>query len=175
MSSIENTEELPLPTISDEELQRMVSQIGEEGKPLYVATGMSEDQIEALYSVAYNLYNAGKLEDALKIFVSLCMFSHLDMRFWRGLGATAQALKNYEYALQAYAYAAVLDPADPRAIYHTMECQLALKNYPQALAAAEYLDEITAGKPEFAEMEAKAKLVADAIRTNIASQATANA
>ena len=42
--------------------------------------GLSEDTLEQLYALGFNQYQAGKWDDAQKIFQALCMLDHYDAR-----------------------------------------------------------------------------------------------
>ncbi len=76
--------------------------------------GLSEDTLEQLYALGFNQYQAGKWDDAQKIFQALCMLDHYDARYFLGLGACRQSLGLYEQALQSYSYGALMDINEPR-------------------------------------------------------------
>ena len=99
------------------------------------AHGIEDKEMEAVYAVGYNLYKAGKLDDALKVFRFLVFFDHLEKKYWMGLGATQHLQGKYEDAINAYSYAALLDMEDPRAALHAAECHLAMGNKVEAESA----------------------------------------
>jgi type III secretion system low calcium response chaperone LcrH/SycD len=90
------------------------------------AHAVTDAEMEAVYSVAYNLYKAGKYEEALKVFKFLCFFDHLEKKYWMGLGATQQLMGKYEEAVQAYSYATLLDVRDPKPPMHAADCYMLL-------------------------------------------------
>jgi type III secretion system low calcium response chaperone LcrH/SycD len=137
------------------------------GKPLFEVAGWSKDQIDSLYSAAYNHYQAGSYEEALKIFKPLLVMNSTDNRVWLGYGAAAQMLKNHDDALKAYGYASMLDPMDPRPFFHAMECHIALKNYGEAKTAGEYVVGVTTDKPEFVKILARTQLLLKAIEAKL--------
>jgi type III secretion system low calcium response chaperone LcrH/SycD len=106
-----------------------------EGMSFAESQGLSEDELEALYGVAYNLYNQGQYDDSDKLFRLLCFLDHLDRRFWMGLGAVRQSLKRHADAIEAYSVAAVLDTEDPVVPLHAAECFLALGRLEEADSA----------------------------------------
>src|ERR1051325_10764557 len=65
--------------------------------------GLSAQQLEAGYAMAYNFYHQKKFADAEKAFRFLVFYNHLDRRFWKGLGASLHMQKDYGGAVQAYA------------------------------------------------------------------------
>jgi type III secretion system low calcium response chaperone LcrH/SycD len=97
--------------------------------------GLDDKQMNGLYAMGYNFYQAGKYDDALKIFRALCLFDQLEPKHWIGMGATLQMLKMYEEAANAYGFAAIMDCHDPRPSFHAAECYIALNDKEKAEAA----------------------------------------
>jgi type III secretion system low calcium response chaperone LcrH/SycD len=137
------------------------------GKPVYEVAGWSQDQIDALYSAAYNQYRAGAYEEALNIFKPLLVLNSTDSRVWLGYAAAAQMLNNHEDALKAYGYASLLDPMDARPFFHAMECHIALKNYDEAKTAGEYVVGVTTDKPEHSKTLARTQILLKAIEEKL--------
>ena len=97
--------------------------------------GLDDKQMNGLYAMGYNFYQAGKYDDALKIFRALCLFDQLEPKHWIGMGATLQMMKMYEEAANAYGFAAIMDCHDPRPSFHAAECYIALNDKEKAEAA----------------------------------------
>lgn len=112
-----------------------------EGYTLGAVKGISESELEAVYSVGFNFYQTGRIEDAQKIFTFLVVFNHLSPKFWMGLGAVYQVKKEFDQALTAYGYASFLDLEDPRPQYHAAECFWAKGDRANALSALTALEE----------------------------------
>lgn len=87
---------------------------------------MSEDAMESIYSVAYSLYHNSKYDESLKIFQFLCFYDHFNKKYFMGLGACQQMLKNYKSALEIFTFITVLDSTDPRSMLYLGDCHLAL-------------------------------------------------
>ncbi len=68
------------------------------GEPLYRILGMKESVIEARYTLAYQLYAAGKYGDAETLFRWLTAYASDTEAHWMGLGACRQAMENYNGA-----------------------------------------------------------------------------
>ena len=64
------------------------------GATLKEVRGITNDELEAVYSLGFGYYNTGKYEDAQKIFEFLVLFDHLNTKYWFALGAVQQARKN---------------------------------------------------------------------------------
>ena len=103
-----------------------------QGSTLALAKGLSPEEIEAIYTISYNLYQQRKFEQAEKTFTFLCLYSHLDVRFWIGLGATREALGQYAAAIEAYSYSALLQHDNPVPPLQAAKCYLALNDLDHA-------------------------------------------
>ncbi|USE35287.1 SycD/LcrH family type III secretion system chaperone [Endozoicomonas sp. SCSIO W0465] len=86
---------------------------------------MSDDAMEAIYSVAYNLYQGGKYEEAKKVFQFLCFYDHFNRKYFLGLGACQQMQKQYDSAIEIFSFATLLDSDDPRPMMYIGDCHLA--------------------------------------------------
>ncbi|MNJ27356.1 Chaperone protein SicA [compost metagenome] len=95
-----------------------------EGGTFAMLKGVSAEELEQLYTMAYGYYQSGKLEEAQTVFKGLCVLNHYDSRFFLGLGACRQALKHYDLAIQSYVYGALVDIKEPRFPFHAAECHL---------------------------------------------------
>jgi len=102
--------------------------------------GVSNEELEAVYSLAFGYYRTGKFDEALKLFQFLVLFDHLNAKFWFGLGATQQALKDFQNAVVSYGYCSFLKLDNPKPQLHAAECFLALGDKKSAASALEALD-----------------------------------
>lgn len=83
---------------------------------------LPESSLDALYSMAYELYRNGKYEDARGFFRFLTLVDSFDRRYWMGLGACYQMLKCYPEAIECYSAAAIQDSTDPYVHWHAADC-----------------------------------------------------
>lgn len=95
------------------------------------------ESLAALYAMAYRLYKNGKYEDALAFFRFLTLSDSFERKYWMGLGACNQMLKNYEKALECYSAAAIQDSSDPYVHWHAADCFFHSGNLPKAREALE--------------------------------------
>lgn len=105
-----------------------------DGGTIKDAKGLDAETLEAIYQVAYNLYQNGKYEQALKIFRVLGLFDHYEKKYFMGLAACLKVLEQYDNAIEAYSFATMLDVNDPMPGFYAGECHLALANYEEALS-----------------------------------------
>ena len=130
-----------------------------EGAALADVRGYTEDEMEAVYHLAYNAYRQGKYPDARKLFQFLALNDHVESRFWMGLAATCQVSGEHRQAVAAYEMAAVLEATNPWPPFHAGECYMAMKDWERsakALQAVEILCEAAEGNENHAELRARA-------------------
>lgn len=103
--------------------------------------GLTDEEMEAIYSMGFGFYNTGRYDDAEKVFKFLVMFDHLCQKYWVGLGAVHQMKKDYEKAITCYGFGSFLDLKNPKPQYHAAECFLALGDKVNATSALDALEE----------------------------------
>lgn len=118
--------------------------------------GFSPTEMEAVYTLAFTLYNQARWQDALRAFGFLCLHDHLDRRFHLGRGACLQMLKRHEEALPAYGVAFLLDATDPVVSFHIAECLIALGRRKDAIAALEAAREAAQDDPRHVDIARRA-------------------
>jgi secretion system chaperone SscA len=126
-------------------------------------TQLTPESMEVIYMVAYNHYNAGKYDEAEKIFRLLAMLNHFERKYWKGLGAAREAQKKYEEALQAYGYLGITDVHDPYPPFQAAKCFVALAKPAEAEAALRAVVFNTTEKPEHAQLHQQAKALLDLV------------
>jgi len=146
------------------ELGQLAEQFAK-GRTLGDIHGLNPQDLEAIYSVAFNLYNNAKFDEALKVFKFLCLHDHFSQKFWMGMAATQQMLKKYREAATSYGYAYILDSNNPRAPLHAADCFMAYGNLKDAESALNLVLELTEDKPEHDALRQRANILLAAIKT----------
>ena len=118
-----------------------VKTLVEKGATLKQLKGSSNEELEAVYSLAFGYYRSGKFDEAAKLFQFLVLFDHLNAKYWFGLGATQQALRDFQNAAVSYGYCSFLKLDNPKPQLHAAECFLALGDKRSAASALEALNE----------------------------------
>jgi len=98
-----------------------------------------EEKIQEMYALAYFLYGQQHYLDASHLFRQLVAARPSEAKYWKGLGACLQMLKEYGNALNCYASAQMLNGAksDPYLYLHSADCYIALKEVKNAFKALE--------------------------------------
>ena len=103
--------------------------------------GVTNAELEAVYSLAFGYYQTGKFNEALKLFQFLVLFDHLNKKYWMGLGAVQQVLKDFQGAIVSYGYSSFLDLKNPKPQFHAAECLLAMGDKGNAASAIMALEQ----------------------------------
>lgn len=112
-----------------------------EGYTLSDLAGLQPEQMENLYALAYQYYNADNYEDARNIFRALCLYDPSEEKYFMGLAASEQGLGNYQQASDLYATAAVLSGLkDPQPMYYAAVCLLKAGKKDEAILALRSLE-----------------------------------
>lgn len=136
-----------------------------EGGTLAMLKGIATPELEQLYLMAYGNYQSGKFEAAHGVFKGLCVLNHYDARFFLGLGACRQALKQYELAIQSYVYGALVDIKDPRFPFHAGECHLQLGDLTAAESGFYSAQALAEVHPEHADLAMRAGVLLEHVVT----------
>ncbi len=94
--------------------------------------GIPENIMQAIYAHAYDLYEKGRIDDAKVFFQFLCTHDMYNSDYSLGMGAVHQQEKDYQKAGQMYALSFALDAKNVRAMLYAGQCNLFLKNKPEA-------------------------------------------
>src|SRR5262245_38989619 len=89
-------------------------------------TEITEQEADAMYAVAYGLFDQGHYQRTERLFEFLCTLDHFDARFWMGLGASRQMLGKFDRAVAAYGMAGLHDMGNPVPPMRAAECLAAL-------------------------------------------------
>lgn len=166
MSDTQSTPQSALPFETPEEWRDFYQKFGENGRTFQDFTNLTPQSMEVIYMVAFNQYNAGKYEEAEKIFQLLSVLNHFDRRYWTGLGASREMQKKFDDAIKAYAYLAVLDLEDPLPALLCAKCYLTagrVKDAEDALQACIYNAK---ENPQHAEIKIQAKNLLEVLSKN---------
>jgi len=154
--------------ITKQQIEDAAKKFVKDGATLKEVKGISNEELEAVYSLGFGYYRTGKFEDAQKLFEFLVLFDHLSAKYWFALGAVQQAQKNYEKAVASYGFSSFLDLENPKPQYHAAECFLALGDKANAASAILALEQYA---PQDTEAGREYRAKAAALRKTIGEEA----
>jgi type III secretion system low calcium response chaperone LcrH/SycD len=120
---------------------------------LQKAFGVSNYEMEEIYSEAYRFYQEDNYLEASTGFRWLVLLNPFIAKYWTGLAASLQLLEKYEKALHAYAISALLESENPYPHFHAYECYEALNNKEEAEKALDLAYQRTIGKAAYSDLE----------------------
>jgi len=140
----------------------------DKGGVIHDLLDVSEEELESIYSIAYNLYQSNRLDDAEKLFQLLITYNHYNVNYYLGLGGCRQAKGMHKEAADTYSLAVLFDVEDPRLPYYAAECHLALGDLESA-ESGYYAAGLRAGdNPEYYELKTKSEGLLKLVKNKLA-------
>ncbi len=134
------------------------------------ALGIKEQDTEALYAQAYQMYNMGKYQDARAAFASLVTIDQLEPRFLFGHAACSHMLGEYQSAADVYMHQAIISPDDPVPYYHAADCYLKLGDTFSATVALKMVVERAGKEPKYATIKERSQMTVKNIEDKIKTE-----
>jgi type III secretion system low calcium response chaperone LcrH/SycD len=138
-------------------VDEMITKFLRNGRTMRDFTALTPESMEVIYSMAYTLYNAAKFREAEKIFKLLANLEHFERKYWKGLGAAREGLKNYKGALLVYGHLGAMDVNDPYPAFQAAKCFMALDKAGEAKAALRAAVFNSTNQPDHAALHESAK------------------
>ena len=110
---------------------------------------MKKADPEKLYTLGYTYYERGDYPRAIAFFTELATQEPLDERSWRALASARQMAGQYQEAIYAWGFSAMLGSDDPAPHFHAAECLLSMGQKEDALKALDAADKRCSGESEF--------------------------
>jgi type III secretion system low calcium response chaperone LcrH/SycD len=149
-----------------EEWHEFYENFGKNGRTFQDFTNLTPQSMEVIYMVAYTQFNAGKYDEAEKVFQLLSVMNHFDPRFWTGLGASREMQKKFDEAIKAYTYLTILDLENPTPALLMGKCYLGAGRREDAESAFHACIFICKDKPANAEVKAQAQSLLEVLGNN---------
>jgi type III secretion system low calcium response chaperone LcrH/SycD len=129
--------------------------------------GFGQDQMEAVYLVAYNYYNAKKYDTAARCFALLQMFNPTEYKYCLGTASSLHMLGALEPASVCYFLCCGLDQTQADPYFHLAECLIQLDQKEDALDPLETAIRLCGDNPELGAMKNKAELMMENIQVPV--------
>ena len=101
----------------------LLEQLGK-GARFADAIGLGEQEIEAIYTLAFEQYQQGRYADAIKHFAFIVFHDPLNIKAFKGLGSALQMSGKYQEALFYLTFAIIDDDSDLQTALQIAECLL---------------------------------------------------
>lgn len=110
---------------------------------------VTQQQIQSLHGLGYQLYEAQCYEEAGDLFRFLCFFESKVPGNWVALGGAYQHTKHHDNALAAFTMACLLDPNHPEPRFYAAHTLIDLQELPLALQSINIAIELCQGYPKY--------------------------
>lgn len=111
--------------LQDQELRDAITDFFALGGEYKDVVNMSDEQIESVYALALQFYDADRYDKAGPLCQLICLLDSRQIRYWRALGAVRQMQGETEASINAYAMALMLEPENPSVLIDMGNCLLA--------------------------------------------------
>jgi type III secretion system low calcium response chaperone LcrH/SycD len=108
-----------------------------EAANLASAKRFTDNDLEAVYAHAFNIYQQRQFDKALQIFAFLTTYRPASAKYRKGLAACQKMLGLYADAEQTYTFLLLLDPNDAEVPLGCAECLIRLGNHTDAVITLE--------------------------------------
>lgn len=132
--------------------------------------GMTDEDYEAVYAIAYNFMGASKYDKAAELLKFLVLNDPTKPRWYYALGVAEQSRGDFDAALYGYSMAAVLDVEDPLPHLQGGYCLMALGKYREAVEALDGAVDTAKNRPGSGDVLAQAKSLLETARAKLSSQ-----
>ncbi|MEM6439898.1 MAG: SycD/LcrH family type III secretion system chaperone [Pseudomonadota bacterium] len=127
------------------------------------AQGIPTAEVEAAYARGFGRFQAGRYEEAEKIFGYLCLLDQNVAKYWSALGACRFNLGAYAPAVVAYGMASNADPDDPKPHFRAAEAFLKSGETELGARALQASIDVAGSHAQHAGLKAKAQGLLDVI------------
>ena len=121
--------------ISELPLERLIEQAIATGVTIKQLKGITDNDMEGLYTLAHRDYQAGQYDRAFKLFRVLSVLDQYNVKYVLGHAAVQRKLGNHDHAILLYSCAYLLDSNDVRVPYYAGVCHMEVGNYTEAESA----------------------------------------
>jgi type III secretion system low calcium response chaperone LcrH/SycD len=104
------------------EYAKILVKIFEKGMQPKEALNITDNEMAQIYSFAFHEFSAGKFAEARELFKMLYTLEPSNADFAIALGICHHRLKDFDYALQLYMVATLLDPETPVPLFYAYDC-----------------------------------------------------
>ncbi len=131
---------------------------------LQIELGLTEEEMEAIYFVGYNLYANGKYEESMKTFSLLMTFNPVVYKYFFGFASSLQMTGQHAVAAFYYLMSTTLDEAQPAPFLHIGECLLKTDDRPGAMQSLERAIELSGDSRDFGPVKRRSQMILENLK-----------
>lgn len=141
-----------------------VCKLMKEGMTIQEATGLSDEMLDEVYTLAYGYYNQGKYNESVSLFEFLANTAPKNYKYVFGLASCYHQLKAYDDSAVGFYYAAQLESDNPIPAYYLLDSFLKQNELEAAEEAADITMIICGDKPEYRDLKERCRLIKESLK-----------
>ena len=134
------------------------------GMTLREATGVSDETLEEIYSLAYGFYNQGRYEESIALFQLLAGCAPTHYKYVLGLASSYHQINAYEEAAAGFLLALQLEVTNPIPAYYAADSFLKREMQEEADEMAKMTIDICGTRPEYSELKERCQLIVKSLK-----------
>lgn len=159
------------PSENKEHYEKLLNQIYVDGLLPYKVMKIDDNAMEYMYTLAYNLYQSGNLQDAREWFLYLLKLNPNSNKYNFALGCCYKKMQKWPEAAVTFLRCYIISDVDPMPLYHAADCMIENKSkeaaillLKQALADTHVLENIRGPmSPQNEALKQRAKMLIDSL------------
>ncbi|KIC70993.1 putative regulatory protein lcrH and chaperone sycD [Candidatus Protochlamydia amoebophila] len=136
---------------------------------------LDPEKMTKLYSRAYQLYTAGKFQNAQAIFSLLALVEYNEFNFIYGWASCCLMLKEYEKAAEGYIRCGMLDLKNPLPYFYAADCYLNKQERVSACIALQIVIRRAQLNSQYSEIQKRAEMTLETLMPSQQKNKTAEA
>ncbi len=128
---------------------------------------LTQQQVQSLYGLGYQLYEAQCYQEAGDLFRFLCFFESKVPSHWIALGGAYQHTKHHDNALAAFTMACLLDPHHPGPRFYAAHTLIDLQDLPLAFQSINIAIELCHGHSQYAVLHRRSMALRNALMMHL--------
>lgn len=129
---------------------------------------LTQQQVQSLHGLGYQLYEAQCYQEAADLFRLLCFFESKTAHLWIALGGAYQHTKHHDNALAAFTMACLLEPHHPEPRFYAAHTLIDLQDLPLALQSINIGIELCHNNPRYADLYRRSTALRHALVMHLA-------
>lgn len=159
---MDNKQSLRLNLLEKEQIETLASDILQkmkQGMTVQEATGVSDETLEEIYSLACGFYDQGRYKESISLFHFLAGASPTTYKYVLGLASSYHQVEAYEDATFGFYIAFNLEPDNPIPAYYATDCLLKQNLFEEAEEFVQMTILTCDDRPEYQNLQERCELI----------------
>jgi type III secretion system low calcium response chaperone LcrH/SycD len=141
-----------------------LSKFLDEGGAIYELLGVTQEELDGIYAMAYQFLENNRFEEADNLFHLLVTYNYYNTDYAIGLGLARQGQGKLAEAADIYGASVAFNVNDPRLPFHAGECHFEMGNLDAAESGFTMAALRAEGQSEHAQLKTRAEALLEAVK-----------